>query len=231
LRSKIEQEQFSPIPSLTLTQIHQSFKQHLNSIYPTPKSHPFDVSHPIQIKPIFETAIDSPKPITMSNDHFNLNTLKGRMAEQLIQDLFNRNGYNVFNYCLERIHPFLSTMLRDNYQTTSKALRFMPDFVVQSTQTGDLFYLEVKFRANGNFAFEEKYKDYPYKNAWFVIVSPEKIQCIHYRRLAAGHSITPHTKYRLTSVRSFHITKESIAEYEDYARQFFGAFSKNDNSK
>lgn len=28
---------------------------------------------------------------------FKLNTLKGRLAEQLIQDLFVNNGYNVFN--------------------------------------------------------------------------------------------------------------------------------------
>lgn len=164
----------------------------------------------------------------MSNDTFNLNTLKGRMAEQMIQDLFNRNNYNVFNYGLERIHPFLSTMLRENYHTTSKALRFMPDFVVQSTKTGDLFYLEVKFRANGYFAFDDKYKDYPYKNAWFVVVSPHKIQCMHYRRLSVGNAITSHTNYRLTSVRSFHINKESIAEYETYARQFFGSFAKQE---
>ncbi len=162
----------------------------------------------------------------MSNNQFNLNTLKGRMAEQLIQDLFSRNGYNVFNYGLERIHPFLSKVLRDNYKTTSKALRFMPDFVVQSTETGDLFYLEVKFRANGYFAFEDKYVDYPYKNAWFVIVSPEKIQCMHYKRLKQGHQITANTRYRLTGVRSFHLSKESITEYEFYARYFFGAFSK-----
>lgn len=163
----------------------------------------------------------------MSSNQFNLNTLKGRMAEQLIQDLFSRNGYNVFNYGLERIHPFLTKMLRDNNKTTSKALRFMPDFVVQSTKTGDLFYLEVKFRANGYFAFDDKYLEYPYKNAWFVIVSPEKIQCMHYRRLKAGNMITQNTNYRLTSVRSFHITKESINEYETYASYFFGQHNKN----
>lgn len=50
------------------------------------------------------------------------------------------------------------------------SLRFMPDFVVQSSQNGDLFYLEVKFRANGTFSFDEHYKNYPYQNAWFVIV-------------------------------------------------------------
>lgn len=162
----------------------------------------------------------------MHNDPFNLNSLKGRMAEQLIQDLFGRNNYNVFNYGLERLHPFLSKVLRNNYQTTSKALRYMPDFVVQSGLNGELFYMEVKFRANGYFAFDEHYNDYPYKNAWFVVVSPEKIQCMHYKRLKAGHVITPETRYRLTGVRSFHISRESIEEYEAYAQTFFGAFRK-----
>ncbi|KAF0128362.1 MAG: hypothetical protein FD155_3292 [Bacteroidetes bacterium] len=157
---------------------------------------------------------------------YNLNSLKGRMAEQLIQDLFSRNNYNVFNYGLERLHPFLSRVLRNNSHHTSRDLRYMPDFVVQSGETGDLFYLEVKFRANGCFEFGEKYADYPYKNAWFVVVSPEKIQCMHYKRLKAGFSITPNTHYRLTSVRSFHITKESVEEYEGYARGFFSAFNK-----
>jgi len=158
------------------------------------------------------------------SDNFQLNCLKGRLAEHLVQDLFAQNGYNVFNYGLERTHPFLSKELRNNYHTTSKALRFMPDFVVQSAQTGELFYLEVKFRANGCFGFEDKFKDFPYKNAWFVIVSPEKIQCMHYKRLAAGFSITADTNYRLGRVRSFHLSKESIAEYEGYARQVFAGF-------
>ena len=161
------------------------------------------------------------------SDNFQLNCLKGRLAEHLVQDLFAQNGYNVFNYGLERTHPFLSKELRNNYHTTSKALRFMPDFVVQSAQTGDLFYMEVKFRANGCFGFEDKYKDFPYKNAWFVIVSPEKIQCMHYKRLAAGFSITAGTNYRLGRVRSSHLSKESIAEYESYARQVFAGFIKD----
>ena len=163
-------------------------------------------------------------------NQFNLNILKGRMAEQLIQDLFSRNSYNVFNYGLERIHPFLSQTIRSDNHTTSKNLRYMPDFVVQSAKTGDLFYLEVKFRANGWFEFDENYKDYPYKNAWFVIVSPDKIQCMHYKRLIAGFRITPETSCRLSGVRSFHLAKESIAEYEFYAQHFFGAFRKDEQS-
>lgn len=159
---------------------------------------------------------------------FPLNALKGRLAEHLVQDLFAQNGYNVFSYGLERTHPFLSKELRNNYHTTSRALRFMPDFVVQSSESGDLFYLEVKFRACGCFSFEGKYKDYPYKNAWFVIVSPEKIQCMHYKRLIAGFEITAETRYHLKSVKSFHLDKGIITEYEGYARQVFAGFKKRE---
>lgn len=162
----------------------------------------------------------------MPASSFNLNTLKGRLAEHLVQDLFSQNAYNVFNYGLERTHPFLSKELRNNYLTTSKALRFMPDFVVQSAMKGDLFYMEVKFRANGCFRFDDKYKDFPYKNAWFVIVSPVKIQCMHYKRLITGHEITAGTQYSLNRVRSFHLSNDSISEYEAYAQQVFQAFKK-----
>jgi hypothetical protein len=160
------------------------------------------------------------------SSEFPLNSLKGRLAEHLVQDLFVNNGYNVFNYGLERIQPFLSREIRNDNHTTSRALRFMPDFVVQNAKSGELFYMEVKFRANGCFKFDEKFKDYPYKNAWFVIVSPVKIQCMHYKRLIAGNEITAETHYRLSSVRSFQLTKESIEEYEGYAQVVFQAFKK-----
>jgi hypothetical protein len=148
------------------------------------------------------------------------------MAEHLVQDLFIQSGYNVFNFGLERVMPSLSKLLAMNNQKTSRELRFMPDFVVQSTVNGDLFYLEVKFRADGFFAFDDRYTDYPYHNAWFVIVSPEKIQCMHYKRLRAGYTIRPDSRYLLTKVKSFHIDPAVLAEYEEYAKQIFASFRK-----
>ena len=157
---------------------------------------------------------------------FNLNTLKGRMAEHLVQDLFIQNDYNVFNFGLERLHPVLSKNVRTKETKTSKALRFMPDFVVQSKKNGDLFYLEVKFRANGFFEFDETYMEYPYHNAWFVIVSPEKIQCMHYKLLMKKNKITSHTNLSLASVKQFHIDKNILEEYEQYAQVMFQPFKK-----
>jgi hypothetical protein len=157
---------------------------------------------------------------------FNLNTLKGRMAEQLVQDLFLNSGYNVFNFGLERLHPYLSQTIKTNNRKTSKNLRFMPDFVVQSQQNGDLFYLEVKFRANGCFEFNEDYEGYPYHNAWFVVVSPQKIQCLHYKSLKLGKAIKADTAYSMRSVKSFHIERELLDEYEKYASVLFASFGK-----
>lgn len=160
----------------------------------------------------------------MSN--FNLNTLKGRIAEQIIQDLFIQSGYNIFNYGLERLHPSLSKMISSNNLKTSKALRYMPDFVVQSNLNGDLFYLEVKFRANGEFSLDDNYKDYPYKNAWFVIVSPEKIQGMHFKRLSEGYAITSKTNYNLLKIKSFHVNENLLQEYESYCQQIFLNYKK-----
>lgn len=100
----------------------------------------------------------------------------------------------------------------------------MPDFVVQSSKDGSLFYLEVKFRADGTFYFDEGYKNYPYQNAWFVIVSPQRIQCMHYNNLIKGKGITPNSRCSLTSVKWFHIDAALLAEYEQYARELFAAY-------
>ncbi|MEO0311309.1 MAG: hypothetical protein RIQ89_966 [Bacteroidota bacterium] len=159
-----------------------------------------------------------------NSKNFNLNVLKGRLAEQLVQDLFANSGYNIFNYGLERIQPSLSKLIRNNQNKTSKALRYMPDFVVQSAVNGDLFYMEVKFRANGKFSFDEQYQDYPYKNAWFVIVSPHKIQCMHYKLLSRGASITAETNYSLSKVKSLHIDADLLTQYSFYAQQLFKSF-------
>ena len=160
----------------------------------------------------------------MQQENIHFRFFKGRMAEQLIQELFVENDYNVFNYGLERLHPTLSKKLTKNEHRTSKVLRYMPDFVVQSNKNGDLFYLEVKFRANGYFYFDESYNDYPYHNAWFVIVSPEKIQCMHYKRLISGDKITSETDFSLIRVRSFHFDKNIVKEYTEYAKQIFQSF-------
>jgi hypothetical protein len=51
--------------------------------------------------------------------NFNLNSLKGRIAEYLIQDLFIQSGYNVFNYGIERQMPGITKRLNSKKETTT----------------------------------------------------------------------------------------------------------------
>lgn len=158
------------------------------------------------------------------NTKFSFNKIKGRLAETVIQELFLLNNYNVFNYGMERMMPGITERMGSSKSAVAKSIRFMPDFVVQSRVTGDLCYLEVKFRANGKFSMEELDKDYPYGNAWFIIVSPGRIQAIHINTLKKKKAITPATNYNLKGVKSFHLDAALVDEFEAYSGQLFKGF-------
>jgi len=54
----------------------------------------------------------------------------------------------------------------------------MPDFVVQNPETKDVYFLEIKFRASGEFKFSDLPKNYPYTNAYIILVSKKHIKCL-----------------------------------------------------
>jgi hypothetical protein len=158
------------------------------------------------------------------NTKFSFNKIKGRLAETVVQELFLLNNYNVFNYGMERIMPGIMESFKNTKSPMAKSIRFMPDFVVQSRLTGDLCYLEVKFRANGKFSMEELDKDYPYGNAWFVIVTPGKIQAIHINMLIKKKVISPTTNYNLKGIKAFHLDEKLVDEFEEYSATLFKGF-------
>ncbi len=158
------------------------------------------------------------------NTKFSFNKIKGRLAETVVQELFLLNNYNVFNYGMERMMPGITERMGNAKSAVAKSIRFMPDFVVQSRLTGDLCYLEVKFRANGKFSIEELDTDYPYGNAWFVIVSPGKIQAIHINMLKKKKAISPATNFNLKGIKAFHLDAGLVDEFEAYSGQLFKGF-------
>ncbi len=50
---------------------------------------------------------------------------------------------------------------------------------------------------------------------------------MHYKRLITGHKITQDSNYSLLSVKSFHIDKQRVLEFEAYAKQLFMAYDKS----
>ena len=158
----------------------------------------------------------------MSKNTFSNRLIKGRIAETIIQELFVKNHYNVFNYGMERVLPGILNEIKGKKDEVAKAIRSQPDFVVMHQKSGELFYVEVKFRANGKFSIADLDEGFPYKNAHFIIVSTDEIMAMSYKELASGQKICPDNNCRLENYPAFTLSKSSIEEYKTYVKDFFG---------
>jgi len=153
----------------------------------------------------------------MSVQEFSHNLIKGRVAETIVQELFQANGYNVFSYGMERTVPAIIHGIRGLNSEVAKAIRSMPDFVMQNMRNGELFYVEVKYRAWGHFTINDLIEDYPYGNAHFIIVTNRNILHISYNDLKAGKR-----PVALKSDNLFGLSAKSLKVYREYVGEFLG---------
>jgi hypothetical protein len=152
---------------------------------------------------------------------FRYGMIKGRIAETLIQELFLSLGYNVFRYGMENTIPGIMELLRGVRSDVALEIRRMPDFVMQNPKTKDVYFIEVKFRANGEFKMNNLPRSYPYENAYFILVSKKHIKCITYKELQEGKEITPTSHNYLGSQKEFDLDKEVIIDFCNFAIKFF----------
>ncbi len=148
------------------------------------------------------------------------NMIKGRIAEALIEELFLSLDYNVFRYGMENTVPGVMKLLKGVRSDVATMIRRMPDFVVQA-KNGDVFFVEVKFNASETFSFENVDNNYPFENAFFIIVSKKHIKCLSYKQLAAGEKITPTSHNYLGNIEEFKLDKKVIVDFCDFAVRFF----------
>ena len=99
--------------------------------------------------------------LTDKEYNYRYGMIKGRIAETLIQELFLSLNYNVFRYGMENTIPGVMELLRGVRSDVSQHIRRMPDFVIQNRDSKDVYFVEVKFRANGEFRLKDLTKDYP----------------------------------------------------------------------
>jgi hypothetical protein len=152
---------------------------------------------------------------------YDYNMIKGRIAEALIEQLFLKLNYNIFRYGMENTIPGIMNLLKGVRSDVADTIRKMPDFVIQNTTTGEVFFVEVKFRANEEFSVKDVDKDYPFENAYFILVSKKHIKCLSYQDLKKGKKINPKSQNYLGSVKAFETDKEIIKDFCDYAVKFF----------
>lgn len=147
--------------------------------------------------------------------------IKGRIAETLIEELFLQLDYSVFRYGMENTIPGVMKLLKGVRGDVANNIRRMPDFVVQNQKTGEVAFIEVKFRKNELFTFKDLGEDYPYENCYFIIVSKKHIKCITYQELKEGGSVSPTSRNYLGNRKEFELDREVIIRFCDFALKFF----------
>jgi len=153
--------------------------------------------------------------------NFRYGMIKGRIAETLIQELFLSLEYNVFRYGMENTIPGIMELLKGVRSDVAQEIRRMPDFVIQNPKTKEVFFVEVKFRASGEFKAKDLPKNYPYTNAYIVVVSKKHIKCATVQELNEGKEITPESRNYLGSRIEFDLDKQVIIDFCKFAIQFF----------
>lgn len=153
--------------------------------------------------------------------NYRYGMIKGRIAETLIQELFLSLGYNVFRYGMENTIPGIMELLKGVRSDVADEIKRMPDFVMQSPKTKEVYFVEVKFRANEEFSYKNLPKNYPYENAYIILVSKKHIKCITVTELKEGKEISPNTQNYLGKRKEFDLDKNVIIEFCDFAVQFF----------
>jgi len=164
--------------------------------------------------------IDESNGLTNKEHDYRYNMIKGRIAETLIQELFLSLNYNVFRYGMENTIPGIMELLKGVRSDVAQHIKRMPDFVVQNPKTKDVYFIEVKFRASGEFSSKEL-KDYPYTNAYIIVVSKKHIKCVTVTELLEGKEISPTSHNYLGNRKEFDLDKKVIIDFCDFAVQFF----------
>jgi hypothetical protein len=159
----------------------------------------------------------------LSNTHgqYAESIIKGRIAEALIEELFLSLGYNVFRYGMENTVPGILKLLKGVRGDVANEIRRMPDFVIQNPTNNSVFFIEVKFRKNESFSMKDIRENYPFENAYFIIVSKKHIKCISYKELNNGEEITPEDRKYLGSRKEFELDKDIIIDFCNFAVKFF----------
>lgn len=151
---------------------------------------------------------------------FDYKMIKGRIAEALIEQLFIKLKYRVYRYGMENTIPGIMELLKGIRSDVATMIKRMPDFVIQDKQ-GEAHFIEVKFRSGEEFSIKNVPKDYPFENAFFIIVSKKHIKCLSYKQLLAGKEITPACRNYLGNIKEFETDKDVIIKFCEYAVKFF----------
>ena len=79
---------------------------------------------------------------------------KGRIAENIVADMFKASGWQVFRYGYEHTLPALASLDKKIIGKAADYIRHQPDLIVVNKKQ-EAFFIEVKFRSNSKLISED----------------------------------------------------------------------------
>lgn len=165
--------------------------------------------------------------LTYNNYKYHYDMIKWRMAETLIQELFLACHFDVFHYGMENTIPGIMDLLKWIRSDVAQDIKKAPDFVIHNRATRAVYFAEIKFRASRYFSIQDvnkgypPHQEYPYHNAYFIVVSKKDIKCLSYEELKSGEKISPESDNHIEDRKEFNLNKEVVAHFCKFAGQFF----------
>ena len=84
----------------------------------------------------------------MSSDEWMKNSIKGKIAECIVEEMLKELGYTVFPFGYETVLPFLAQKKLGKTDFYAKLIRDLPDFIIIDNKN-DVYPVEVKYRKDG----------------------------------------------------------------------------------
>ena len=152
-----------------------------------------------------------------SPSKWNIDIIKGGIAESLIKQLFSQLGYEVHYLGMEHALPAITGKVRDNSCEAATFIRKLPDFVIRDpSRHNKLFLIEIKFRANKDASnLLENNDKYPYDCAYIILVSTDSISCI---------KVSEYKKLKKPTINDFKMLYEYGHEFERFNKEMIIKF-------
>ena len=142
--------------------------------------------------------------------------IKGRIAEAIIEEMFINMDYEVFRFGMENTIPGFGRRKFPRQGDVAHQIRSMPDFVVVKDNKTN--FVEVKYRSDDKFLYEEEFgaENYPYPEAYLILVTPKHIKVQKIAKLARGEDFV-----YLNDCPDFQTDKSVILQYIEFCKKFF----------
>ena len=156
--------------------------------------------------------------------------IKGRIAEAIVEDMFNNMGMKVVRFGYENVIPELANKNNLIKGRIADELRGMPDFIVVDPKTNYAYYIEVKYRKNGTFEFKKEYK---YPNAFVILVTPKGILVSEAKEVMENsNSFVYLNKHKVISKI---VDRDIVVQYIEFVKKYFASdledLKSNSNKK